>query len=293
MNTNSILAYLALVVGIIYAVILLRKGIKKGRIQGYGKFGQMAAGEGAVFFLAAIGFSDFLLNIPLFSKLKWVKDDMVPETLMASDVVPGAIIAFYYLQNAKEIGMEMLIPAMIATGLGCFIGSHFLLKANAEKMRYIMFYALIFSMIAFIVRLILTNGQASELTTLPAGKIVISVIVLFILGFMNAFGVPMKAPTAAMFSILGLSPIMTLTIMLTMGMVSPAMGCIKIVKSDHYNQRVSVAAVIFGTVGAILGCMLAISMDQLTLTIIMLLIIGISIVDTGSKIKKSKAEKNI
>ena len=248
----------------------------------------MAIGEGMVFFFAAMGFSDFLLNIPLMSKLHWTTDDRIPETLLAATIVPGSVIAFCYLLNADNIGVELLLPVTLAAGLGCFTGSHFLLKADAKKLRLILFYALLFSMAAFILKFAVSGGQPSDAVTLPTFEIIISAVVVFLLGFINAFGVPMKAAATALFSILGLSPVVTLTLMLTIGMVSPAAGCVKVIKSEKYDKKVSLAAVIFGSIGAVLGCRLAITINQLALTLIMLLIILISLIDTGMKIKKDR-----
>ena len=269
-----------------YAIIILKKGIKKGKLIGEGNFISYAISEFIVYFFGAMGFPDFLLNMPIFKKFKWVEDKYIPDTLMSTSIVPGAVIAFLYLVNSSNPDMKTLIPCLIAIVVGSYVGAGFLLKVDGKRMNDIMLLALSFSMIALVARLIVSNGDIGISETLPISKILIAVPLIFSFGFMNPFGVPMKPPSSALFLLLGLSPKTTLTNMLVLGSGSTISSCFKIIKAERYNKKLSIASVIFGTIGGVVGYMFMINISQTVLTIILLLIILIAIVQNIKKREK-------
>ena len=87
----------------------------------------------------------------------------------------------------------------------------------------------------------------------------------------------MKPAGTAMFLLLGLSPIATLTIVLVMASIGPMGGALAIIKSRNYHQKLSLAAVSGGTVGAILGTIFTVSIGATTLNIILLAVMLIAI----------------
>lgn len=288
LTAHTILECLIALIGVSYAVVLLIKGLKKDREKENGSFAVQAAVETAVFFLAAMGFSDFLLNIPIFSRTGWVREDRIPPSLIATTVVPGTVIALFYLRTGEAADLRTLLPCMAAILAGSWLGSKFLLKTDGALIRKIMLAALVFSMAALCIRLIVSRGAAGVDTALNAGKLLIAVPIVFVLGFINPFGVPMKPAATALFLILGLSPVAALSVVLGMGAVAPTASCVNIVRSGQYHKKLSLAGLSFGTLGAVLGCLLAVSLDQLLLTVILLIIIAFTIVSLQRKLRKTE-----
>ena len=75
-------------------------------------------------------------------------------------------------------------------------------------------------------------------------------------------GVPMKPAGTAMFLLLGLSPLNTLTLLLVMCCIGPFGGAVPVLKSGNYHQKLVCAAVLGGSLGAVLGSLLALSLPQ-------------------------------
>ena len=69
----------------------------------------------------------------------------------------------------------------------------------------------------------------------------------------------------------------TLTLMLAMGFMSPMAGGIQVLKSGKYHKKLSVASVIFGTLGAVLGTFVTVSLNAMVLNIILLCIMGFTV----------------
>ena len=91
-------------------------------------------------------------------------------------------------------------------------------------------------------------------------------------------GVPCKPTLTALFLLLGLSPMCTLTLVLVMCGLSPIVGGVKFIKSGKYHKKTVLAAVLAGTVTAVGGCMLMITLPALALNIILLAVMLIAIV---------------
>ena len=96
-------------------------------------------------------------------------------------------------------------------------------------------------------------------------------------------GVPCKPVAAAMLLLLGLSPVATLTLTLVLGAIIPMSGGVSIVKGGLYNRKMTLAAMTAGSVAAVLGVMLAISMNQLLLNILLIIVMLIAVISIFKK----------
>ncbi len=103
-------------------------------------------------------------------------------------------------------------------------------------------------------------------------------VVCFASGLLNMFGIPMKPTWTALFLILGLSPLATLTIVLVMGALSPISGGAEVVRRGNYSRPMAVCAVTGGSVGAVLGTVLAVSLPATLLNIILLAVMLLAII---------------
>ena len=73
--------------------------------------------------------------------------------------------------------------------------------------------------------------------------------------------------------IVGLIPLM-----LAMGVASPMAGGIRVLRSGLYQKKIALAAVSFGTLGALVGTAFTVSLDATTLSVILLVIMAITAV---------------
>ena len=87
----------------------------------------------------------------------------------------------------------------------------------------------------------------------------------------------MKPTWTALFLILGLSPLSTLTMVQSVGYFGPLSGGFNIIKGGNYHQKMAVSAVIFGSIGAILGVLVALSISPQVLNIVLLVVMALTI----------------
>lgn len=280
MEAQKILAAAILVYGAVYALCLCRSAWKNrcGVQAEKGRFWQLSLGEAVVFFFTTMGFPDFILNTLLFQKCGWVEDKRLPGTLVASSVFAGAVIAFSYLRGGETLSLATLLLCMAAIAAGSLTGARVMTNLDGKTIRKIMGVAILCSMGALIFKMIVSAGAVGTATGLMPWQLCVALPIVFFFGFINMFGVPMKPPSVALFLLLGMSPMSTLTLMLAMGVASPMAGGIRVLRSGLYQKKIALAAVSFGTLGALVGTAFTVSLDATTLSVILLVIMAITAV---------------
>ncbi len=143
--------------------------------------------------------------------------------------------------------------------------------------------ALLCSMAALILRMLLGAGLSGSAVGLRGAKLAVMCLACVGIGFINMTGVPCKPIAAALLLLLGLSPVATLTLTLVLGVIIPMSGGAAIVKAGLYNRKLVLAAMTAGSAAAVLGVMLAVSMDQLLLNILLLIVMLIAVISTFRK----------
>ena len=146
--------------------------------------------------------------------------------------------------------------------------------------------AMVTMLVILLAVLIIKNqiaGQPGDLTTLSGVKLVILAVSTLILGFVNMLGIPTKPFFTTIFLMLGLSPIATLALLLGTIPISVIAGGINVVKRRRYNSKLALSALSAGSLGAIIGCSLTITINQNILNILLIIVIMTAIV---SLIKK-------
>ena len=96
-------------------------------------------------------------------------------------------------------------------------------------------------------------------------------------------GVPCKPIAVTMLLLLGLSPVAALTLTIVLGVIVPMSGGVSIVRGGLYNRKMVLAAMTAGSAAAVLGVMLAISMDQLLLNILLIIVMLIAVISIFRK----------
>lgn len=280
MNVQTIVAVAILLYGAAYALCLCRGAWKdRGGVRDEkGKFWKLSLSEAVVFFFTTMGFPDFILNTLLFQKCGWVEDKRLPGTLVASSVFPGALIAFSYLRGGEPLGLATLLLCMAAIAAGSFTGARVMTSLDGKTIRLIMGVAILCSMGALILKMVVSAGAVGTAASLAPWQLCIALPIIFGLGFINMFGVPMKPPSVALFLLLGLSPMSTLTLMLAMGVASPMAGGVQVLRSGVYQKKIALAALSFGAIGALIGTVFTVNLDATTLSVILLAIMAITAV---------------
>ena len=242
-----------------------------------GNFALLGIMEIAVYFCATLGISDFLLNTIPYRQMRLAEDKKLPGTLIAAGLVPGSVIAFSLLQVDNPVELPTLILCSASIAAGCVLGARLVGRIDGSKIRRVLGIALIGSLIALSVKIIVSSGATGTAVGLTPAQLAIAVPFSIFWGAVNMLGVPGKPAGTAFFLIMGMSPLSTITLVLVMGCIGPMSGSIHVVRGGNYHRKLCSAAVIFGSVGAILGTLFAISINATLLNILLLAVMLIAI----------------
>ena len=283
---QQILAYVILVRGLIYGGVMVyiscrnrdKLALEKGNIP------VLIASEIAIYICASVGLSNYILNTLLFKHAVKGDDKLLPGTLVAGCVTPGAIIAFSLLRaDVNPIDTKLLIVCAVSVIAGSLVGSQMVGMFDKTRIRKIMLAALIFSFIVLVVRNIVSIGGGNTATSLSGIKLVIAAVLCFVTTTINMFGIPMKPTWTAMFLMLGLTSLTSLSLVLFFGSIAPLAGGIRALCADRYHRKLVLCTVVGGSAGAILGTFLAISIPSAVLNILLLGVMLIAIITMAKK----------
>ncbi len=280
MNIPKLVGIIFLLCGLVYAFILGRDLYKNRAAlrSAPGNLKLLGALEFFVFFLCTVGVSDFLLNTLLIRKLRLSDDKGIPSCLIASGLVPGAFLSFSYLNAENSADALTLILFMLCLATGAVLGGRTISRLDGKAIRKIMGFALLFSMAALIVKMAVSAGAAGNAVGLRGAKLLIMCAGCVGIGFINMMGVPSKPIAAAMLLLLGLSPVAALTLTIVLGAIIPLSGGVSIIKHGLFNRKLVLAAMTAGSAAAVLGVMLAISMNPLLLNVLLIIVMLIAVV---------------
>ena len=149
---------------------------------------------------------------------------------------------------------------------------------EGEKIRRAMVIFLCVTLLSLIVKMILSAGAAPEATSLAGWKLAAIGAEAFCAGFINMLGIPAKPLTATVALLLGLSPITTLAITLGAIPMSCVAGGLNVVPRKKYSPKLILSAMTAGSAAAIIGCLLAISIDAAVMNGILLAVIALAII---------------
>lgn len=277
---QQIIGSALLFIGLVYAAVLLFAFLKdrEGTFRAKGDFRLLSVLELVVFVCASVGVSDYLLNTLISRHFHLTEDEELPGTLISCCLLPGAIIAFSLMRPDNPVDMKTLILCSICVVAGSLIGSHIVMQMDGRLIRKIMCAALAVSLVFVIIKMIITAGATGTAVGVSGARLVLAAALCLATGIINRFGIPMKPTWTAIFLLLGLSPLATLTMTLIIGALTPFAGGISVMKSGLYQKKMALAALIFGSAGAVIGTNLAISIPALALNVILIVVMVIAIV---------------
>ena len=279
MSLQQIIGTFFLTCGIIYAFFILKDAFSdKEAFQSQpGRLGLILPLEALVYFIATIGVSDFVMNTIMVRRLKLAGPESLPDCLITAGTVPGSFIAFLYMRNAGPMDTPTLLVFILCMAVGSFFGSRAVGHMSGETIRRVMVALLALSAVVLIMRMIMNQGAVNTATAVSGTRLVILGLCTLTFGFTNMLGIPAKPFLTTSLLLLGLSPIMTLAIILGAIPISVVTGGINVIRRKRYNKKHAVSAVTAGCCAAFVGCKLAISINAMALNIILIAVILIAI----------------
>lgn len=221
-----------------------------------------------------LGIGNFETTTPLFRATNFIDDDRkLPGTLNAIQAIPTMSESFFFV-TAIPVELTTLIPMVIASVIGAYLGS--VIVSKWEKYFIQRFMAITLALTSLLmlanklgwIKLLAVGNNASGLHGWP---LVIAIIGNFILGILMSAGVGLYAPCMVMVYLLGMKPIAAFPIMM--------LSCALLMPAASFNfikqERVSYRGVYGFIVGGIIGVYIAatfvknLSMELLTWLIVL------------------------
>ena len=282
---QKLIGYAMLLAGAAYGILLLKRaaGEKEALRNEEGDVRVLSPALAVIYFITTLGLSDFLMMTLLIRGLRLMEDKKIPGTLVAASITPGALMACVLLQAKEPAGMKTLLLCSAAILIAGKLGARLVGRIDAARIRSVMGIALIGSLAALILKMIVSRLAAGTITELSGAGLVIAVITTFCWGILSMLGVPCKPAATAVFLLLGMSPVATLTLLLVLGCLGPLGGAMDIYRMRNYHQKMTCCSVTAGSVGAALGCLFALSVNPAVLNILMILMLAVAIAATFKK----------
>ncbi len=282
---QTILSAIVLAAGVIYALYILIDSYRdRETVKALpGDLRKLIPLEVIVYFISSLGVSDILQNTLVVNRYRLCRDEELPGTLVGSGIVPGAIIAFGLLRAGTDIDTTTMLVCCMTLLAGVHTGGRLVAGMDGKKIKTIMKIALLVSFVFLVVKIVVSAGAAGTGSGLSGWMLAVAAVICFFTGVFNMFGIPMKPTWTAMFLIMGLSPIVVLTLTLVFGSLTPISGGIHIIRSGKYQKKMFLAAVTGGSAGAVLGTALAVSLPAAVLNV---LLIGVMLIAIISMFRK-------
>ena len=279
-TTQFMIGAFFLVAGIAYGLYMARSiwTDREWLRNAPGNLGTVIGLEAVVYFLCTIGVSDFLLNTIICQRLKLVGPEAQPDCNITATIVPSGIIAFVYLRDSASVDGLLLVLFIVCLIIGSIVGSQVVGHMKGDIIRKAMVVFLCVTLVCLVVRMILSAGAAPTATSLGGWKLAMMGLTAFVAGFINMLGIPAKPLIATVSLLLGLSPITTLAVTLGGLPTSCLVGGLRVMPKKNYSPKLILSAMTAGSLAAIAGCLMAISVNATVLNVMLLIVIAVAIV---------------
>ncbi|MCH3955048.1 MAG: sulfite exporter TauE/SafE family protein [Eubacterium sp.] len=264
MTATTILRILC-VIGIIFDVVLLARGVHKqkqtpegkaewDKQKKYWKWNSFMVGLVPNFF-DALGIGAFAPQSALIKLRKSCDDINIPGTINVGNT-PAVLVEAILFFGLVSIDPVTLISMLVAATLGSLIGAKIVTRWNRTAVRYGMGIALIGLGLIMACKQAQIGpfGVTGTALSLHGTKLIAAVVCNFILGALMSLGVGLYAPCMALVALLGMNVKAAFPIMMGSCAYLMAFGNAPVfIKQARYDMVASIGDSIFGCVGVLLA----------------------------------------
>lgn len=202
-----------------------------------------------IYFVSALGISDFAICTALYHKTGWSEPRKLPGTLNTQCAIPAFVCGISYLLGVK-VDLTTLLPCLVAFVLGAFLSPRLAVRLPVRRIRQILVAGLLFAgtfMLANKLQLLQISGQAMGLSGV---KLFIAPLCFFVIGVLKALGIGSYPLTMATAYFLGLHPLVAYPLMMGGGALAAPLVLVRYIRMDAYMRRLTLMAATFGLASA-------------------------------------------
>ncbi len=249
------------------------------KVGGWLKTAKVAIISIVFLFLDMFGIGSYGPHIACWKIFKVTRDAYIPGTLNVCMLTATAVESVYLL-TMIQVEMTTLVPCIIASTVGSWLGGGIVVKLDVNKVRLAVGVALVVVACVILAGLVgildIAGGDAHGLS---GWKLIVIVLISLIFGALMTIGIGIYAPLLAVASILGMDPTYAVPIMLgTCAFLIPV-AAIRFaqasLKSDKpkYDRKIAIVENITGPIGPIIAANVILSLPITTMKWIVVVVL--------------------
>ena len=203
-------------------------------------------------FFDTLGIGNFATTTTIFRTWHLVPDELIPGTLNVGHSIAAMLAAFIFI-GLVPVTSETLIPTIVASGLGAWLGSGVVARLPRYRIRLGMGTTLLMAATVMLLTQLQWLPGGGEALGLQGWRWTVAVLGNFVLGSLMTLGIGLYAPCMIMVSLLGMHPLAAFPIMMgSCAFLMPIAG-VRFLRED----RVQLPAAVGLTLGGVPGLLIA------------------------------------
>lgn len=241
--------------------------------------------------LDTLGIGTFATTTSLLKATKLIEDDRrIPATMTTAHIIPILLEALLFI-TIVEVEMTTLISLAIAAFTGASVGARVTQHWDTRKVQRVLGILLIVAAGIMVYRMVTNPGAdlANDVRGLTGWKLLIGIGFDFLIGMLLSMGLGNYAPELIFFSLMGISPAVSLPVMMLNAAMMLSAGAKQFIQSGRVNWPGVPGIIVGGVLGVLTAAFFLSNLDINNLKILVVFIAAI----TGLTLLRSSFITNI
>lgn len=272
-NMTIIIFGILIILGLFYSVLFFRDYLRhKSDMEPETKWGPTLGIGMTMNVLDTMGIGSFATITALMRMFKQCRDKHIPGILNVGLTIPVILEALIYIKRV-EVQPVTLFGMLAAATLGAYVGAGIIARFSEQKIRLVMGIALCVTAIFMILGMAGLIPVGGSATGLAGAKLAVAIGCNFVLGALMTAGIGMYAPCMALVYFMGMNPLVAFPIMMGSAAMLMPVASVRFIREGAYNRKATMAIMISGVVGVLIGTALVISMPMDALRVLVVLVV--------------------
>ncbi len=225
-----------------------------------------------VSFFDTLGIGSFAPTTAWFKFRRMVPDRLIPPTLLVG-LTAGAMAEGFIFMAGVRVDPVLLFGCAIAVLIGGLVGAPLVARARVWIVQFVVALGLLVAAAAYVLYNLHRFPGGGSAAGLPPLLTIIAIAANFGFGILANFGVGNYAPTMAMFSLMGMNPIVCFPIMAAGGAFMGAGASLRHLAIGEIDLRVVIGLAIGGIPAVFVAAFLVVSMPLEALRWLVLVVV--------------------
>jgi len=240
-------------------------------------------------FFDALGIGSFAPTTAWFKFRRMVPDRLIPPTLLVG-LTAGAMAEGFIFMAGVRVDPVLLFGCALAVLFGGLVGAPLVARARVWLVQLVVALGLLVAAMAYVLYNLDRFPPGGAATGLPPLLTLIAIIANFGFGILANFGVGNYAPTMAMFSLMGMNPIVCFPIMAAGGAFMGAGASLRHLAIGEIDLRVVIGLALGGIPAVFVAAFLVVAMPLETLRWLVLVVVLYTAMVMGAAALRGRRE---